>query len=95
MSGFVAHLITNHAFNLDFTRGETALGLGVFATSTLIFLWANFTAALSPTAILWGITTLGAVAVGFVACLVTRFGARGAFQKFDKASRASGHAFCS
>lgn len=90
--GFIAHLIANYVFGQDFTKGEAALGLGIYAVTACIFIIASLSSALSLTAITLGIVTLIVVAAGFVSYLLTRFGARGAFNKFDAASQAiSGH----
>ena len=92
VAGFIAHLIANFVFQQDFTKGEIALGLGIYAAGTIIYILLSVLVGLAQSATILGILALGTIALGFIAYLLTRFGARGAFRKFDAASRAlSGH----
>ena len=84
--GFVGHIIINSVFGEGFTVGETALGLGMFATLVVIFIVSWFMSALSTTAFNIGLSLLAVLVLGFVVYLSTRYGIKGAFQRFDATS---------
>ncbi len=86
-AGFVAHLIANHVFQKGFTKGEAALGLGIYAFAAIVFILVSMLVELSQTAVVLGIGTLCFIAIGFITFLCMCFGVRGAFKKFDAASQ--------
>lgn len=85
IAAFVAHIIANAVLKTDFTAGERALGIVVFAVALVSFLLS----------ILLGPTELGtriflpvglgliSLVAAVVAYLVIAFGARAAFERFD------------
>lgn len=81
--GFVGHLIINHIFNRNFTIGEIALGLGLFAIGALIFIWFSLTDGLNDSGFFIWLTLFALLALGSLTYLVTRYGVGGAFRKFD------------
>lgn len=85
--GFLCHLIANYVFEQSFSKGEVALGLGVFVTSTIVFILCWLIGALSQTSFLIGLATLFIVVIGFLTYLTTRYGVGGAFHKFDVSSK--------
>ncbi len=83
VSGFVGHIVINTFYKQNFTLGETALGLGVFAVTALIFLVSWVTSILSVLGFYIGLTLLTVLVVGFLAYVFARYGVRGAFDRFD------------
>lgn len=83
IAGFIGHLIINHVFNRNFSIGEVALGLGLFAIGSLIFIWFSLTDSLSDSGFFIWLTLLALLALGSLTYLVTRYGVGGAFRKFD------------
>jgi hypothetical protein len=81
---FAAHLVVNAALGRDFTMGERMLGLVLFAVALLAFGLAlvvveGFAARfLAPFAL-----GFGGLAMAILLYMVTRHGARGAFEGFD------------
>lgn len=86
-AGFTCHLIANYVFEQSFTKGEIALGLGVFTAATIVFILNWLTGGVSETSFLIGFATLLLIVVGFFIYLTTRYGVGGAFKKFDVASK--------
>lgn len=82
ISAFIAHIIVNAVFHQGFTRGETALGIGVYGLTGFVFILAFATGRLGVVGYTTGIALFGLIAAGFLAYLVTRFGMRGAFSQF-------------
>jgi hypothetical protein len=82
MVAFIAHMIVNAIFDTGFTRGETALGIGVFGLFGLIFILGVASGTMSKPDYYSGLTFFGALAAGFLAYLATRHGLRGAFSRF-------------
>lgn len=81
---FAAHVVVNAATGTDFSRGEVATGLALYAgalagTGLAALLPGGFAERqLGPVAL-----GLGALAAAAVLYMVTRYGARGAFEGFD------------
>lgn len=81
---FVLHVVANAALGTDFTPGEVALGLVLFLVAALgvglMLLIAEDVAERLLLPVVLGLGTLLAAAVLY---MVTRYGARGAFERFD------------
>jgi hypothetical protein len=86
ISGLAGHIIINRVYGQGFSFNETALGLGMFATLLIIFIVSWAFAALSRTVIELGLTLLATLVMGFVVYVSTRYGLRGAFNRFDATS---------
>lgn len=82
--GFLGHVIVNAVLGTDFTPGEVALGLVLFLAALLacgfaLLLVEGFAERLFlPLAL-----GFGGLAAAVVLYMVTRYGARGAFEGFD------------
>ncbi len=87
VAGFIGHMVINVVFGQAFSLGETALGLAVFAISILIFILNWAFVGLSETDFFIGLTLLSVLVTGFFAYLSTRYGIRGAFNRFDVKSQ--------
>jgi len=82
-AGFAGHIIINSVFGQSFTFGETALGLALFAISVLGVFAGWLEGAMSLTDFHIGLSLLAVLVVGFLVYVVTRYGVRGAFHRFD------------
>ncbi|MCU0906216.1 MAG: hypothetical protein MUF73_01955 [Rhodobacteraceae bacterium] len=82
IAAFGAHIVVNALHRTGFTRGETALGIGVYGILGLVFVVGALMGGMTQADFHIGLTLLGTLAVGFVAYLVTRHGLRGAFSQF-------------
>ncbi len=82
-AGFGGHVIINSLYRQPFTLGETALGLGLFVTVVLVFVAGWLGGELTVTEIYIGLTLLAVLVVGFLVYVTTRYGVRGAFNRFD------------
>ena len=84
LAGFAAHVIVNAALGTSFTARETGLGMVVYATAlvalVLAVLLVDGFAARFFLPVAGGLIGLLAAAVFY---LLTRFGSRAAFDKFD------------
>ena len=84
LAGFAAHVIVNAVLGTGFNPGETGLGLVLYATATvalvLAVLLGDGFAARFFLAVAGGMIALLLAAVFY---LLTRFGTRGAFDRFD------------
>ena len=84
LAGFLGHVVLNAALGTDFTRGEVALGLALFLGALLacglaLLLVDGFADRFFlPLAL-----GFGGLAAAVILYMVTRYGARGAFQGFD------------
>lgn len=87
---FVTHIVVNALFGNGFSRGEAALGIGVYGLLGLVFLFGAVSGDMSMTDYYSGLTLFGVLAAGFLAYLTTRHGLRGAFSQFH--IRAAGEA---
>ncbi|MEP3231988.1 MAG: hypothetical protein ABJO30_04100 [Hyphomicrobiales bacterium] len=85
--GFLCHLVANYVFKQSFSKGEVALGLGVFVTSTIVFIVGWLSGSLSETSFFIGLTALSIIVAGFIVNLTTRYGVSGAFHKFDVSAK--------
>ena len=83
IAGFVGHLIVNYIFERNFTIGEVALGMGLFVIGALIFIWFSLGDGLSEIGFFIWLTLFALLTFGSLVYLVTRYGAGGAFRKFD------------
>jgi hypothetical protein len=79
---FAAHIVVNAVFGTGFSRGEAALGIGLYGLLGLIFMAGAAGGEMSMTDYYSGLTLFGVLAVGFIAYLTTRHGLRGAFSQF-------------
>ncbi|MDE3238051.1 MAG: hypothetical protein KGN33_03755 [Paracoccaceae bacterium] len=86
LASFVAHIIVNAVFDQGFTPGETALGIGAFGVLAIVFISGWLVGGLSMPDFYAGLTLFGALSVGFLAYLMTRYGLRGAFSHFHRKS---------
>ena len=86
LAGLIGHIIANHVFGRGFSQAEAALGLALFSLAGLSFLAAWVMGALSSSDFYLGLGSLGALVVGFIAYATTRFGAAGAFSRYDVTS---------
>ena len=82
--GFLGHVVVNAALGTDFTPGEVALGLALFLGALLgcglaLLLVDGFAERLFLPLSLG----FGGLAAAAVLYMVTRYGARGAFEGFD------------
>lgn len=84
--GFISHLIINKVFETNFTPGEIALALGLFALGSITFILAWATGQVSQNAFLNGVALIAVLVAGFFAYVTTRYGLGGAFRKFDVVS---------
>lgn len=82
VAAFAAHMVVNALFRTGFTRGETALGIGVYGLLGLVFIAAVLSGSTTAADNYSGLTMFGALGAGFLAYLVTRHGLRGAFSQF-------------
>jgi len=87
VAAFVAHIVVNTVFRQGFTRGETALGIGLYGLMALLYVGARLQGGMSAEGALSGLALFGALAVGFIVYLATRYGVRGAFSRFHAATR--------
>ena len=90
--GFVGHMIINKGFSSNFSVGEVAIGLALFAGGSIAFIVTWLTGQLSQEGFFIGLAMLAVLVVGFFAYVTTRYGLGGAFKKFDVvAASNSGH----
>ena len=89
MVGFVGHIIINHVSNTSFSTGETALGLGLFALGSVLFVIAWISRSLTNQDFQIGLLLFASLLVGFLAYIMTRYGVAGAFRTFDVAPSAT------
>jgi hypothetical protein len=82
LAAFAAHIVVNFVFRQGFTRGEAALGIGVYGLLALVFVLAWASGRLGPAGYAAGLAMFGVVGVGFIVYLATRHGLRGAFSQF-------------
>ena len=82
VAAFVAHIIVNAVFRQGFTKGEAALGIGLYGLMALIYVGARLDGALSASGALSGLALFGVLGFGFLFYLATRHGVRGAFSRF-------------
>ncbi len=82
VAAFGAHVVVNAIHRTGFTRGETALGIGVYGVLGAVFIAAVPSGGMTRADLYAGFTLFGTLALGFVAYLVTRHGLRGAFSQF-------------
>lgn len=82
VAAFGAHVVVNAIHRTGFTRGETALGIGVYGALGLVFIASALAGGMTRADYHAGLTLFGALAVGLLAYLVTRHGLRGAFSRF-------------
>ena len=87
LAAFVAHIVVNAVYRQGFTRGETALGIGVYGLMALLYVLARLQGGMNATAAQAGLALFGLLAAGFVTYLATRHGVRGAFTRFHHAAR--------
>lgn len=84
LAGFVAHVIVNVVYGTGFSPRELGLGLVIYGLALVLFVVLSLVSAsfaahnFLPLSI--GFITTGAVVVFY---LITRFGARRAFEAFD------------
>lgn len=82
--GFLGHVVVNTALKTDFTPGEVALGLVLFLVTlvvcglTLLLVDEVAERLFLPLAL-----GFGGLAAAVILYMVTRYGARGAFEGFD------------
>lgn len=86
-AAFIAHIVTNAVFGRGFGAGEAALGIGGFGLFAALFVAAWIAGDLSSSDYLSGLAAFGALAVGFLIYLSTRYGLRGAFSRFHHPAR--------
>lgn len=79
---FAAHMIVNAVFGTGFSRGETALGIGMYGLLGFVFLAGAVSGGMSRADYHSGLLLFGTMAVGFLVYLTTRHGLRGAFSRF-------------
>jgi hypothetical protein len=82
LAAFAAHIVVNFVFGQGFSRGEAALGIGVYGLLALVFVLAWASGGMAPVAYGSGLAMFGIVGVGFIVYLATRHGLRGAFSQF-------------
>lgn len=82
VAAFAAHIVVNFVFRQGFTRGEAALGIGVYGLLALVFVLASIGGRLGQVGYASGLAMFGVIAVGFIVYLATRHGLRGAFSQF-------------
>lgn len=87
LAAFVAHIVVNAIFDTGFSRGEAALGIGVYGILASVFIIAALSGGMTAADYYAGLTLLGALALGFPVYLVTRHGLRGAFSHFHARPR--------
>ena len=85
LAAFAGHVIANAVLGTGFTAGETALGSLAFALAVAVLL---LTALLGPGGVVVAVFLpaglgLAALLAAVILYLVIRFGARGAFERFD------------
>lgn len=83
VAGFTGHIVINFVFQQSFSKGETALGLAVFSLSILTFVLNWLFVGYSDVDVLIGLTFFATLVLGFFIYVVTRYGVRGAFNRFD------------
>jgi len=82
MASFGAHIIVNAVFEQGFTNGETALGISAFGVFAVVFIAGWLEGSMSMADFYAGLTLVGALVVGFLTYLATRYGVRDAFSRF-------------
>ncbi len=82
VAAFVAHIIVNAVYRQGFSRGETALGIGLYGLAALLYVGGRLQGTMSTTGARSGLALFGVLAAGFIAYLATRHGVRGAFSRF-------------
>jgi len=86
LAGFVAHVIVNAAFGTGFSGREIALALVLFGLTVItLVLSVLLDGAFSARFLLPVALGLIGLALAVVFYMVTRFGTRGAFERFDLA----------
>ncbi len=84
LAGFAAHVIVNASLGTNFTARETGLGMVLYVTGIIVLVLAVLTgdgfAARFFLPVAGGMITLLLAAVFYI---LTRFGTRAAFDKFD------------
>ena len=83
--GFAGHVIVNAVLKTRFTAGETALGMVVFAAGIVALLLTVLVAPaeMAERVVLPVALGLASLVVAVIIYLVTAFGPRGAFERFD------------
>lgn len=83
VAGFVAHLVINRIYHVDFRPGEVVAAITLFGIAALAFMvnWA-FEPGFSRTDVIGGILGLAVAAGCFITYLATRYGLKGAFSMF-------------
>ncbi len=81
--GFSGHILVNSIFQQSFTLGETVLGLGLFAIFVLTFIALWIGGGLSRVDFNIGLSLLAVLVAEFLVYVISRYGLRGAFKRFD------------
>ena len=84
-AGYGAHVLINHIYGAGFSKGETALGLGLFTLAALGFVasWILLPGFGWPR-IAIGLIGFSALIACFVSYMFARHGVRGSFEMFDE-----------
>lgn len=84
VAGFIAHVMVNAVLGTGFSVREIALGLGLFAAAVLALILAVlFDSAFAARLLLPVALGLIGLVVVVVLYMLTSFGTRGAFERFD------------
>lgn len=85
VAGFGAHILINYIFSAGFSKGEVALGFGLFIISALSFTvsWIAFP-DFGWVRVAIGLTGFTALIACFASYLFVNHGVRGSFEMFDE-----------
>jgi hypothetical protein len=84
-AGFGAHVLINHIYGAGFSKGETALGLGLFTISVLGFV-VSWVAVpdFGWSRVAMGLAGFAALIACFASYMLVNHGVRGSFEMFDE-----------
>lgn len=84
VAGFIAHILVNAFYAVEFTRREAALGLVLYSLGLLAFLaFSVFSDAVSRINFITGTIGLFTLFAAVVAFMIIRYGLRKSFNIFD------------